>query len=156
MWRKIGSLLTLQVHVTLGNNTSQGHDVRGGVRLGVVCSSPPTFLNGGVILPHHDVARPQSFFTVLVVSLRCPHVCGEGHPSGLRGHGADDGVHLHGLVTVWLGVQVLLQGDSCPSRCHSWTIILSLRVFVLCDGVSPVTGKGDEIGFQAVPSSMPA
>ena len=28
--------------------------------------------------------------------------------------------------------------------------------FVLWDGVSPVTGKADELGFQGVPSSMAA
>ena len=73
----------------------------------------------------------SSLFSSLFVSLRtegCPHVFGEAHPCGLRDRGADDGVHAqhdagisaimksswrvshHGLVTVWLGVQVFLQG----------------------------------------------
>ena len=103
-----------------------------GVHLGVVCSSP-----FGLVLGFSN-----GLFTVLVIILRtkaCPHVCGEAHYSGLRDRGADDGVHaqhdsrisaimklswpvsLHGLVTVWFGAQVFLQG--------SWTIIFTLRGF---------------------------
>ena len=42
----------------------EGHNVRAGHHLGVVCSSPPElvlgFLNGGAILAHDNVGIPQN------------------------------------------------------------------------------------------------
>ena len=81
--------------MTLGQTLPEGTTCVTDVHLGVLCSSAPElvpgFLNGGVVVLHHDVGIPH-FLDISLKTEACPHVCGEVLPSGLRDRGADDGV----------------------------------------------------------------
>ena len=103
-----------------------------------------SFLSGGAILPHCDVVIPE-------MPLR-----GSGHQ------------FANGVVrSILLDCEIVCAGNGEHAQLDSrisaimksgWRVGLSIPFvdFVLCDGVSPATGKADELGFQAVPSSMPA
>ena len=100
-----------------------------------------------------------------------PPVCGTAHPSGLRDRGADDGVHAQHdprisaimqsslrVIPSWSGYGLARSASVPPGQAQvsqlddylssSWPLWSGMV------GVSPVTGKADELGSQAVPSSM--
>ena len=115
-------------------------------------------------MPHHDVAIPQM---PPRGSDHQFHVDGEAHRADDGTHAQHDS-HISAIMRsslcvpfrVWSRSGSEFKYSSKATRIPAGVTVgrLSLLIvaFVLCEGVSPVTGKADELGFQAVPSSMPA